>query len=52
MADYPQHFNPDYLTNFLDMRNDEGSTSVHITAYKGNLKILHFLIKNNASIFV
>jgi ankyrin repeat protein len=34
------------------MRNDEGFTAVHLTAYKGNLTILHFLIKNNASIFV
>jgi len=52
MADYPEHFNTDYLTNFLDMRNDEGSTSVHLSAYKGNLNILDLLIKNNASIFV
>ena len=52
MNDYPNIFNGDYLTNLLDMRNDEGFTAVHLTAYKGNLKILHFLIKNNASIFV
>jgi len=34
----------------MDMRNDEGFTALHLAAYKGNLNIIHLLLKNHASI--
>ena len=37
------------LSNFINEKNDEGLTSLHFTAFKGNIELYKILIKNGAS---
>ncbi len=38
------------LSNFINEKTDEGLTSLHYTAYNGNIELSKFLIKNGASV--
>ena len=38
------------LSNFINEKTDDGLTALHYTAFKGNLELSKFLIKNGASV--
>lgn len=38
--------------DFINMQNNDGLTAIHYAAFRGNIRILEYLIKNGGNPFI